>query len=143
MAGALGQNPWQQPYSPMCPIRPKRERMDDRDASAPASSAGTGWWCDLELSTDLSRQYEVDLTMTRDYGASAAGSSPTAVISTFVDVMAAVSAQMALEIAALHAAIVRCSGSRSRRSSASRGSGESIKRSASITFARASSRVCP
>ena len=31
---------------------------------------------------------------------------------------------MALEVAALHAAIVRCSGSRSRRSSAARGSGQ-------------------
>jgi hypothetical protein len=43
---------------------------------------------------------------------------------------AATSAKVPLEIAALHAAIVRWSASRSRWSSADRGSGESISRRA-------------
>jgi hypothetical protein len=38
---------------------------------------------------------------------------------------------MSLEVAQLHAAIVKCSASRSRRSAASLGSAESINRSAS------------
>ena len=50
---------------------------------------------------------------------------------------------MALKVAPLHTPIVRWSGSRSRRSSSVLGSGESIKRRASITFALASSRVRP
>jgi len=54
-----------------------------------------------------------------------------------VDRAAPVSAQMALQVATLHAAIVKCSCSRSRRSPARVGSGESISRSASITFERA------
>lgn len=41
---------------------------------------------------------------------------------------------MALEVAPLHAAIVRCNCSRSRESPASAGSGESISRSASMTL---------
>jgi hypothetical protein len=65
------------------------------------------------------------------------------VVRTFVDQATSLGAQMALEVAALHAAIVRCNRSRSRESSASAGSGESISRNASMTFPRASARVRP
>jgi len=96
-----------------------------------------------ELCADLACEAEVDLTVPRYDGAEAARAGPAGVICSLVDLPAALSAQVALEIAALHAAIVRCSCSRSRRSSSPAGSGESISRSASITFARASARVWP
>ena len=59
----------------------------------------------------------------------------------FVNEPAAVLAQVTLQLAPLHAAIVSCSGSLSDGGAS--GSGVSIRRSASITLARASSRVRP
>jgi len=85
----------------------------------------------------------VDLAMARHDRSCALGADPPSVVSALVHLTAVISAEMTLQIASLHAAIVRCSASRSRRSPASLGSGESISRSASMTFVRASSRVRP
>jgi hypothetical protein len=113
------------------------------DTPGRARSAGPGGRSDVELSADLAGECKVDLTVSRHHRASAAGPCPARVVPALVDLPAALSAQVALELAALQAAIVRWSCSRSRSSSSLGGSGDSISRSASMTFARASSRVRP
>jgi hypothetical protein len=70
-------------------------------------SAGSGRRTDLELSADLACESEVDLAVSRDHRTSTARACPTGVVSAFVDLPAALSAQVTLELAALHAAIVR------------------------------------
>ena len=107
------------------------------------TSARTCWRWHSQLPADLARQSIVDLAMARHNRSCALGTDPSSVVSALVHLAAAMSAEMTLQIAPLHAAIVKCSASRSRRSPASLGSGESISRSASITFVRASSRVRP
>ena len=113
-----------------------------RSNDSRASAASGGRWY-AELSADLASEGVVDLAVARDYGARSFRACPAGVACAFVDRCASVSAEMALEVTAFHAAIVRCSRSRSRWSSALAGSGESISRSASMTLERASSRVRP
>lgn len=64
-------------------------------------------------------------------------------MSTWATSLAAVVAEVALEVAALHAAMVSCSGSLLSAAPSVECSGLSMRRSASMTFARASSRVWP
>jgi hypothetical protein len=69
--------------------------------------SAAGWWRYAELGADLASQSEVDLAVTRYHRASTAGSCPASVIRALVDLPAVPSAQMMLQITALHAAIVR------------------------------------
>ena len=93
---------------------------------------------DLQLPADLARQAITDLAVARDRRPLAMRARPTRVIAALVDRASAVPTGMTLELAPLHAAIVSCRVSRSRLSFSSPGSGESIRRSASRTFSRAS-----
>ncbi len=68
----------------------------------------------VELCADLAREAEVDLTMACHDGAGASRAAPTRMVRALVDLPAVVSPQVALQITAFHAAIVRCSCSRSR-----------------------------
>jgi hypothetical protein len=77
------------------------------DTSGRVRSAGSGRRTDLELSADLAGEGEVDLTVSGHHGTGAARAGPTRVVPAFVDLPATLSTQVALELAALHAAIVR------------------------------------
>lgn len=122
-----------------------RAGVDDQSGgSAVARSARTARDGNAQLLADRPGEPVVDLAMTWHGGAArAVGRAPLAVVGAFVDQLAAVLAQVFLKVAALHAAIVSCSGSLVSPGPSEVGSGLSMRRSASMTFARASSRVCP
>src|SRR4051812_45474922 len=107
-------------------------------------SAAAGGRRRRELAADLACQPEVDLPVARDDGSRSCGACPAGVVGALVDAPATLLDEVSLQVAELHAAMVRWISSRSRVSSSSAvGSGESISRKASSTFARASSRVRP
>jgi hypothetical protein len=68
---------------------------------------GPGRRSDVQLSADLAGESEVDLAVSGDHRAGTVRAGPAGVVPAFVDPAAALSAQVALELAALHAAIVR------------------------------------
>lgn len=69
---------------------------------------------DLQLPTNLAGEPVIDLAVARHYRACSLGTSPAGVVSALVNLTATLRAKVALKLAALHAAIVRCSASRSR-----------------------------
>lgn len=83
-----------------------------------------------------------DLAMPRDgRRTSPIGTAPLRVLPTFGNLAGTVSGEVPLEIAALHGVKVSSSGSLLPTSASS--SGASMRRRASMTFSRASSRVRP
>src|SRR3990172_5036582 len=121
-----------------------RVRATSRLSATRSARPGRRW--DVEVGADLACQSEVDLTVARHCGRALGVEAPEAVVAALPQQSYAVSAQMALEVAALHAPMTSSSGSLSAPSVTS---GRPPKRSsriprrASITFARASSRARP
>jgi hypothetical protein len=85
-----------------------------RSAIAEVAPTRARWRRHLELAADLARQSVVDLAVPRNDRSLALRTGLPRVVPALIDLPAPVSAQVALQIAALHAAIVKCSASRSR-----------------------------
>src|SRR5450755_1574048 len=112
-------------------------------------ASATGRRGDVEVFADPANGAGLDLAVAGDGGdplALGSADRPHAVSGSLAQRLGAVSAQMTLELAALHAAIVSSSESLSAGSGSSGGDPNrtaSSSLSASITFSRASSRVRP
>lgn len=118
--------------------------VDDQSGGSAVALSADRAGRECPAAADRAGEPVVDLAMTWHGGAAwAVGRAPLAVVGAFVDQLAAVLAQVFLKVAALHAAIVSCSGSLVSPGPSEVGSGLSMRRSASMTFARASSRLCP